>query len=428
MNSNIQLIHGNSLIELAKLAENSVDSICTDPPYELGFMGCKWDKSGIAYNVELWAQCLRVLKPGGHLAAFSATRTYHRMAVAIEDAGFDIRDQLAWVYGSGFPKSLDVSKAIDKSLGADRKITREASAEFSGHGSTSFDMRASTERERRDIPATAVATAWEGWGTALKPAWEPICLARKPFKGTVAENVMTHGTAALNIDACRIPSEIETGWGGGGSSLHEGGSSPEGGAARPVQGRWPANLVHDGSDEVVACFPYTPGAQGAVTGLEPSAASGGTTCFGSMARTANSIPRGDSGSAARFFYTAKASAEDREAGLQEFELLNGGALTGRKEGAEGLHSPRAGAGRGGARANTHPTVKPTDLMVWLVRLITSRGGIVLDPFMGSGSTGRAAAICNSGFIGIDMTAEFLPIARARIDEAVGPLFRHTENE
>ncbi len=431
MNDQFRLIHGDSLEKLRDLPENSIDSVVCDPPYELGFMTKKWDSSGIAYNVDLWRAVFRVLKPGGHLAAFGGTRTYHRMAVAIEDAGFEVRDQMAWAYGSGFPKSLDIGKAID-ARGHDipdwvEELVRWRTVEsenlkkrkVTGGTKQAVDMKkvrpvslaaqgketTPTKEINLTTSHTEAAKKWEGWGTALKPAWEPICLARKPFKGTIAGNVITHGTAALNIDASRVPfisedDKRET------AEKNQHGEFESGPTENSIygefaadrenynaNGRWPANLIHDGSQEVVACFP-------------------------------------DDGfaSASRFFYTAKASTEDREAGLELFAKRSAGELTGRKDGSDGLNSPRAGAGcrTKSGRANVHPTVKPTDLMVWLVRLLTPPGGTCLDPFMGSGSTGRACAMGNFRFVGIDMTAEYIPIARARIEDAIGPLFCNSQ--
>lgn len=313
---------GNCLEVLKGIPDNSVDSIVTDPPYGLSFMGKKWD-----YDVPeqaIWEECLRVLKPGGHLLAFAGTRTQHRMAVRIEDAGFEIRDMIAWVYGSGFPKSLDVSKAIDKAAGAVREVIGKA--QWSNSAAHFVPGEDHTARVTLDItaPATDAARKWEGWGTALKPALEPITVARKPFKGAVADNVLTHSTGALNIDGCRI----------------EGGSKCDG---ITTSGRWPANLIHDGSAEVD-----------------------------------DSI-----GSASRFFYCAKTSRKDRGEG------------------------------------NNHPTVKPTDLMAYLCRLVTPPGGVVLDPFMGSGSTGKAAVREGFRFIGIEMDADYLAIAEARIAHEAG---------
>lgn len=410
---------GDCLAVLRTMADSSIDSIVTDPPYGLSFMGKKWDYD--VPSVEVWAECLRVSKPGGHLLAFAGTRTQHRMAVRIEDAGFEIRDMIAWVYGSGFPKSLDVSKAIDKA--APRAGMFDAfAAHFSERWESSGLRRAEVfphfphyknadsikaqisnwklaknvpsrkdfeilcdliglsdgwetlisrvEAERAVIgmasatrlavapgldsdrsattlditaPATEAARQWEGWGTALKPALEPITVARKPLAGTVAANVLAHGTGALNIDGCRV---------GTSKSVP---ASPRGGQDRifgaygaqtgdesghdPNVGRWPANLIHDGSDEVRDAFP---------------------------------------GGESRFFYAAKASRKDRDEG------------------------------------NNHPTVKPTDLMRYLCRLVTPPGGLILDPFAGSGSTGKAAILEGFRFVGIEREPEYAAIAEARI--------------
>jgi site-specific DNA-methyltransferase (adenine-specific) len=315
----------------------SVDAVVTDPPYGLSFMGKKWDYD--VPGVEVWAECLRVLKPGGHLLAFAGTRTQHRMAVRIEDAGFEIRDMIAWVYGSGFPKSLDVSKAIDKAAGAEREVVGEtrkgAQSESTGRYGAWGDGITPT------LPATPEAKQWQGWGTALKPALEPITVARKPLIGTVAENVLQHGTGAINVDGCRVGTEeiidfkrkensiTASGWKDVNRNPYE----------QHSQGRWPANFIHDGSEEVTDL-------------LKDSA---------------------------RFFYCAKTSKRDRDEG------------------------------------NNHPTVKPTDLMRYLCRLVTPPDGLVLDPFMGSGSTGKAAALEGFSFIGIEREAEYVAIAQARIN-------------
>jgi len=314
----INLMHGDCLEVLRTLPDNSVDSVVTDPPYGLSFMGKKWDYDVPA--VEVWAECLRVLKPGGHLLAFAGTRTQHRMAVRIEDAGFEIRDMIAWVYGSGFPKSLDVSKAIDKAGGT-----------LDG----AYDITA---------PATEAAQQWQGWGTALKPAMEMITMARKPLVGTVAENVLAHGTGAINVDGCRVgcearPVMVRTETVVSATSMNGQSTGATSSGELTTSGRWPANLIHDGSEEPCALL----------------------------------------GDAARFFYCAKASKRDREDN------------------------------------NNHPTVKPTDLMRYLCRLVTPPGGVVLDPFMGSGSTGKAAMLEGFQFIGIDISDEYLEIARARIN-------------
>ena len=378
----MKLINDDCIEAMKEMPDNSVDSIVTDPPYELGFMGKSWDSSGIAFNIEVWQEALRVLKPGGHLIAFSGSRTYHRMAVAIEDAGFEIRDQIMWVYGSGFPKSHDVSKAIDKTEGFWRGKAGEVTTD---NGSMSG---ANYERTPKGEPISAAAAAWQGWGTALKPAHEPIVLARKPLVGTVANNVLTYGTGGLNIDGSRVGSEIL----GGGTmpDLRDFGAMSKettgidklsfGQNSRPAlrkeqptyEGRWPANFIHDGSDEVNDLL----------------------------------------GEPARFFYCAKTSKRDRNEGLEGFEEVRTGAM---QATADGSMLTGSGNERTTTRANHHPTVKPTSLMQYLVRLVTPPNGVVLDPFMGSGSTGKACVLEGFDFIGIDMTPEYVEIARARIE-------------
>jgi DNA modification methylase len=425
---------GDCLEVMSSMTDSSVDSIVTDPPYELGFMGKSWDASGIAYNVDMWREALRVLKPGGHLLAFSGSRTYHRMTCAIEDAGFEIRDQIMWVYGSGFPKSLDVSKAIDKTRRRDYVLAAvELGLTIPGNNLhdwtkaehapgdkwwSEFKAVLSPEQwgeiERavigqrttgigtgggtvaimgdgsRDItaPATGAARQWEGWGTALKPAHEPICVARKPLVGTVAANVLEFGTGALNIDGCRVGTEtISThSRGVNGAFPKRPGETSAEQSGRTVDqrekldhsertGRWPANLIHDGSDEVCAAFPDAKGQQGRSSDSQRTRAN----TYGELSDNGKEYePRGDTGSGARFFYCAKASKSDRGEG------------------------------------NTHPTVKPTELMCYLVRLVTPPGGLVLDPFMGSGSTGKAVMREGLRFVGVDMTPEYVGIAAARI--------------
>lgn len=369
--------HGDCIDIMKSMLDGSVDSIVTDPPYELGFMGKSWDSTGIAYNIEVWREALRVLKPGGHILSFGGSRTYHRMACAIEDAGFEVRDQIMWVYGSGFPKS--------KNLDGD----------------------------------------WNGWGTALKPAHEPICMARKPLAGTVAQNVQAHGPGALNIDGCRVSwpdglaPEIGTPeWGGPAKKLTavpgQYGATVE--RAAPSQlGRWPANLIHDGSDEVLRAFPDAVSQQGKVTGNEPTANGfSGTVKFGGMiGRVPSGDPRNDAGSAARFFYCAKTSKADREDGLHGIALKEGGIKNDSGRGYSATDPMRKIM-----RANNHPTVKPTDLMRYLCRLVTQPGGLVLDLFMGSGSTGKAAILEGFNFVGIDREEEYVEIAEVRIAHAV----------
>jgi site-specific DNA-methyltransferase (adenine-specific) len=328
-------------------------------------MGKEWDNGEVAFAVEFWAEILRVLKPGGHVAAFGGTRSYHRLACAIEDAGFEIRDQLAWVYGSGFPKSHDVSKGIDKARGVEGALggaktpahegrTRKVAGVAIQERTCMSDPIAIDRNDREYLPGSEQEQAWKGWGTALKPSWEPICLARKPLgEATVAANVLKWGTGALNVGATRVEGTVSSNplvrnaaWQTFGT-----GDQGETGAGRVSEGRWPANLVHDGSDEVLAGFPDSAGAQASVRGTEPSECHSGVHS-GPRSRVAMAA-RNDSGSAARFFYSAKADADDR-------------------------------------LGSKHPTVKPVDLMRWLAKLVTPPGGVILDPFSGTGTTGEAA--------------------------------------
>ena len=562
---------GNSLEVLKTLGENSIDSIVCDPPYELGFMNKKWDSSGIAYNVELWKECLRVLKPGGHLLAFSGSRTYHRMAVAIEDAGFEIRDQIMWVYGclsedtdivtpngitsykevrigdlvlcydkdsgeysylpieeiyeydikdtayritsdftdqivsrnhcciverngievfvfaeecsekeivpfiementsitdiqhsttlatitpfeyegkvwcvkvptgsfvavrngkafstgnSGFPKSFNIGKALDKVQGNQREIigkTRIGKTSL-GDGSgqdTSENMK--KVKQSGVLNITKGNSKWEGWGTALKPAHEPICLARKPFDTTVAENVLLHGTGAINIDGCRveISENDDPRLGGKGEwktdkaakDVYSGGYAGDNIASSPL-GRFPANFIHDGSDEIVSLFPDSKGMSGGGIRKKESDIMPSIQVKGESDN--EHLHRNDEGSAARFFYCAKASKRDRDEGLDEFEEQVNPKLC-----DTGYESPMRMDGKPCAKyRNHHPTVKPTTLMQYLCRLITPPNGIVLDPFMGSGSTGKAAMYEGFRFIGIDLDSEYCQIAEARIQFAL----------
>ena len=385
---------GDCLEILVRMPDNSVDSIVTDPPYGLSFMNHHWDYA--IPGVDIWKECFRVLKPGGHLLSFAGTRTQHRMAVNIEDAGFEIRDLIAWVYGSGFPKSLDVSKAIDKALGVEGGKGAVTGKSGSKRNSMAGDFAGGEYHEY--LPAADAAKQWQGWGTALKPALEPITVARKPLAcKTVAANVLQHGTGAINIDACRVPLQgdadtaafennhrvterLPQSYDGENLGLHDGGWKQRVGEAVIPVGRWPANIIHDGSEEVAAAFPQTK--SGTLTpDMNVKASSGWSG--GSKADRVKSTFTANAGSAARFFYVAKASRKDREGG------------------------------------NDHPTVKPTDLMRYLCKLVTPPNGIVLDPFMGSGSTGKAALMEGFRFIGIDQDAGYMAIARARIEAAAG---------
>lgn len=390
MNSDeVQLYRGDCRVVMASLPDSSVDSIVTDPPYELGFMGRGWDSSGIAFDPEVWAQALRVLKPGGHLLAFGGTRTWHRLAVAVEDAGFEIRDSIAWIYGSGFPKSLDVSKAIDKAAGAEREVvgsgTSGATAGMQNLGPSGikggeYDVTA---------PATTDAERWQGWGTALKPAFEPVVVARKPLDGTVAANVLAYGTGAINIDASRVGDEDTRrksnaatngeGWGFG-TREHVNGSA---------SGRFPSNVLLDESqaaalDEQTGIL--TSGLMKARTERAPRK---GGTIYGADQRN---ITAGDtyavSGGASRFFYVAKAPGHERP----------------KVDGTQ------------------HATVKPLTLMRYLMKLVTPPGGTVLEPFAGSGTTLEAAILEGFSCIGIELDEDgtHIPLIRQRLGKPLTP--------
>lgn len=378
------LLEGDCAEKMRDLAPNSVDAIVTDPPYGLAFMGANWDY-GVPGEM-FWREALRVAKPGAHLLAFGGTRTYHRLACAIEDAGWEIRDCIMWVYGSGFPKSMDVSKAIDKAMGAERTEVigysntndKRGGALMETHGKPRIDVAITA-------PATPEAAAWNGWGTCLKPAVEPIVVARKPLEGTVAANVLKYGTGAINIDACRVGTEKMI----NPPASNNRSPSAKGAvdfrmkasvAPTEATGRFPANLIHDGSDEVLALFPDSKGQCGVVKGTEPSR-TGTNGIYGNYNRQNSMSPRGDSGSAARFFYCAKASRSER------------------------------------GDFNDHCTVKPLALMRYLVRLVTPKGGIVLDPFMGSGTTGVAAIQEGMNFVGIERDPHYYEIASRRVSDA-----------
>jgi len=404
------IYNASCLDVMDSMEENSIDCIVTDPPYEIGFMGKKWDNTGIAFSVETWQKALRVLKPGGYLLAFNHSRTFHRMMVAIEDAGFELRDTVMWIYGSGFPKSHNIAKAIDKSLGFEREIigkTIRPEGRAFAEGASGF---AKGEVDIT-ISSTEEAKKWDGYGTALKPAFEPIVMARKPFKTSVAENVLTYGVGGINIDECRIGSEVITTNGKG----KQNGMTPivpqsEDYIGSTNIGRFPANIIHDGSAEAISGFPDT-----------SSIGSGYNFDKGdndNPANVVNNIKSGkhfdDSGSASRYFYTAKASVKDRDEGLSQFtpQQVNDGILT------EIDNAYQRGET---LRKNIHPTVKPCDLMQYLIRLVAPKGATILDIFMGSGSTGKATMIENTErnadyhFIGIDLEKEYCDISKARIE-------------
>jgi DNA modification methylase len=406
--SRVVLYHAECVEAMASMPEASVDAIVTDPPYDLisvsrngsgrsnepenpygrhgshggGFMGLKWDSTGVAFKVETWAAALRVLKPGGHVLAFGGTRTFHRLTSALEDAGFEIRDCLMWLYGSGFPKSLDVSKAIDKAAGVQGEVIGTERVDVGmqgGHMHSGREHRV-VEREVR-APASDDARRWQGWGTALKPAWEPIVLARKPLgEANVAANVLRHGTGAINVDGARInPGELVPG--GGNGQAHNGGrfGAHETAGERPIVqphnlGRWPANVVLD-EDAARQLDEQSGESESRVGGPREGKAGNG------WRMTHSGAEYSDRGGASRFFYTAKADREDRD-------------------------------------GSKHPTVKPTDLMAYLVRLITPPGGTVLDPFMGSGSTIWAVREYGFRAIGIDREAQYVDDAARRLRQQV----------
>jgi DNA modification methylase len=421
-----QILLGNNIDILPTLPDNSVDSIVTDPPYELGFMGKKWDSSGIAYSVELWQQCLRVLKPGGHLLSFGGTRTWHRVAVGIEDAGFEIRDSMAWLYGSGFPKSLDVSKAIDKAAGAERERVELVSPGLNsgtanGWGKDGHSPTAPLAGTRQvDTPSTPEAQQWQGWGTALKPAFEPIVVARKPLgEGTVANNVLKWGTGGLNIDGSRISADMtefysKTGNPRSGKGHLEGyGATGEfgGDKANPPSptGRWPANLIID--EDTAELLDQQSGTSTSRAGKSRTSNNDPTVFTSALNRTGQE--HNDSGGASRFFYVAKASKRDRNEGLDELDPQRHSD----RELADGVGGDNPRNRTNQAKQNFHPTVKPTTLMEYLIKLVTPPGGVVLDPFTGSGSTGKAAILQGFDFIGIEMTEEYLPIIEGRLKHA-----------
>lgn len=374
-----KLLNGDCLEQMKMLPDNSVDAIVTDPPYGISFMAKKWDYD--VPSVEVWREAMRVLKPGGHMLCACGTRTQHRMVCNIEDAGFEIRDVVSWIYGSGFPKSLNISKAIDKAAGAEREVVGKSQHSANRtKSSNTFGQIPSNEGDRNiTAPATESAKQWDGWGTALKPACEFFTLARKPLsEKTVAKNVLKWGTGGINIDGCRVGTE-----GGGGNGLGShfdklGNTTPKVKHSKPdaPQGRFPANLIHDGSEEVLDLFPETKSGS-----LNSNHKQGGSKMFSNNdgANKIKSSYGGDKGSAARFFYCPKASKKDRDEG------------------------------------NTHPTVKPTALMQYLCRLITPPNGVILDPYMGSGSTGKGAVLEGFGFIGIELDPDYFEIAKGRIN-------------
>lgn len=416
----MRIINNDCLVAMKEMPDNSVDAIVTDPPYGLSFMGKKWD-----YDVpsqEIWEECLRVLKPGGYLLAFAGTRTQHRMAVRIEDAGFEIRDMIAWIYGSGFPKSLNIGKAVDKIQGNERETiatVKNAGIKAMPDGRESRSQVAWERESKGTMDLTKGTSEWEGWGTSLKPALEPITVARKPIEGNVAQNCLKWGVGGINIDGCRVGTE-QLGGGTMPDLRDVGAMSKEaigidklscGQNSRPATrkeqptytGRFPANLIHDSSDEVVGLFPQTKSGTAVRGKLTVSH-------FGHQATPLEDLGYNDSGSAARFFYAAKASKAERNRGCEDMEEVIHN--DGRDESLDSGHMPQNRSNT--PKKNFHPTVKPIALMEYLVKLVSKEGHTVLDPFMGSGSTGIACKKLGREFIGIEKESDYCKIAEARI--------------
>ncbi len=481
----MKIYNQDCLYKLKELDDSSVDSIVTDPPYGLSFMGKKWDYD--VPSVEIWVECLRVLKPGGHLLAFAGSRTYHRMAVRIEDAGFEIRDQIMWVYGSGFPKSHNIGKAVDKQGGnllgkevADLvkkkrleiglstiqlaelgkfygktnhggsvsnwetgrgRITPEQfnklieilnlennpiietkrevigkqtnDDNFRFYSSGRYQWNTEGQKRKESIDITKGNSEWEGWGTALKPAHEPIVMARKPFKGTVVNNVLEWGTGGINIDASRIGTEKLTNKGMSSLGVMHDDNWKSKKVENEVEGRFPANIIFDEEAGEILDEQSGISKSGKSRGLTPTKA---RSWKNSSIQGINRIDHDDKGGASRFFYCPKTSKKDRNEGLDEFETkqtVGGGGGIGNYENDVNSSSGKYGSEKAPSK-NNHPTVKPTDLMLYLIRLVTPERGTTLDPFMGSGSTGKAAVRGGFDFIGIEREKEYIEIAKARI--------------
>ena len=439
----IKLLHGDCLAQMKTLGDNSVDSIVSDPPYGISFMAKKWDYD--VPSVEVWKEAMRVLKPGGHALIACGTRTQHRMVCNIEDAGFEIRDVVSWIYGSGFPKSLNISKAIDKAAGAERevvgkRITGAALQKTSKTGEFADGKHGGTQEIDITAPATDEAKQWDGWGTALKPACEFFTLCRKPLsESTIAKNVLKWGTGGINIDGCRVETEetitnhgrkpTANGW----DPRMSGGQEQSQSAGQQL-GRFPANLIHDGSQEVLDLFPETSkSSKRPPTGKPKYTGTDGDSNAMKGSSTIDNTVRGHSdngGSAARFFksindlddvpetdfgnirafYCPKASKKDRNDGCEELEEKESKTLNEYKNPSEGRTASKSGS----PKKNNHPTVKPTALMAYLCRLITPTGGVVLDPYMGSGSTGKAAVQEGFSFVGCELDKDYFDIATARV--------------
>jgi len=459
MKTKYKLMLGDNMISLKKLPDNSVDSVVTDPPYGLSFMGKKWDYD--VPSIDFWKEVYRVLKPGGHILSFGGTRTYHRMVVNIEDAGFEIRDQIMWIYGSGFPKSHNIGKAIDKLEGNERveiKPTGRYKSQFKDNGVSFVNMRDIDTDNKKDIKLTKGNSKYEGYGTALKPANEPICVARKPLsEKTVAANMIKWGTGGINIDGCRIGNEEKPKFNKQNQSkgdIFNVGSKRTG--EYTTEGRFPANIIFECiCDEVIKgekgevkrgkpggntfgggdmsdavqgiwyndtgdihtnpdCPCYQLDQQSGITNQGHWAKSK-TTGFGEYGGGSNVYegvgPKDKTkGGASRYFYIAKVSKKERNMGLEGFEEKIPIGRDPNQDKTNAKHKPT-----NTPKANFHPTVKPIKLMQYLIRLVTPENGIVLDPFMGSGSTGVAAMLENKRFVGMEMDPEYFKIAEKRIE-------------
>jgi site-specific DNA-methyltransferase (adenine-specific) len=419
--SKTKLMIGDNIESLKKLPENSVDSIVTDPPYGLSFMGKKWDYD--VPSVEFWREVYRVLKPGGHVLSFGGTRTYHRMVVNIEDAGFEIRDQIMWLYGSGFPKSHNIGKSVDKLEGNNREVVGKLeNYQDKRSGKEGNPAMMELVKPRIDIDITKGNSPWEGWGTALKPANEPICVARKPLsEKSVAENVLRWGTGGINIDGCRVshnePIRTMKAQEGGNKVYQQAGRREETTELKE-EGRFPANII---LDEIAAEFLDEQSGITSVTGKRSQKSidnciearkknKGNSQCdVGGNIKKITEYAN-DKGGASRFFYQAKVSKAERNMGLDDFEDK---VIEGRDAGQD--ERAVAYKKRPTPTKNTHPTLKPVSLMAYLCRLVTPPNGIVLDPFMGSGSTGIAARLEGFKFLGMEMDEDYFKIAEARIE-------------
>lgn len=424
-NDSYKIYNGDMLDMLQVIKPESIDAIVCDPPYELGFMNKSWDSTGIAFKKETWQNCFEVLKPGGYLLAFGGSRTYHRIACAIEDAGFEIRDCIMYLYGTGFSKSYNIGLAIDKKNGVDNR-TGNIRTDGVNNQNICYDFKAMKPKFEERI----AQNEWQGWGTCLKPAYEPIIVARKPFKGSVVDNIIKYRVGGLNIDECRIENTNADNYDLEKRQVSKAvGSNNDGWFLDKMRnysvkhgvvdnGRFPANVIltYDETDfdEVCGGMPYTKN-----NTKTHSAKNSDNNVNFNASKSVNVIGYEDSGSASRYFYCAKASKKDRDEGLDAFEerkttdgCIRANVETARKFGANSA-----------LRKNIHPTCKPTELMQYLVRLVSPKGATILDPFMGSGSTGKAVMFenrerdANYKFIGIELTDEYLPIAQARIEYA-----------